>query len=149
MKRVGRSAVPRKSPQRKSPRRKAPARKALPQLKGFMFDLDGTLLLSDRSLGGYEILPGAIAVLTELQRREVPFVVLTNGSAYPPAEQAAKLRSAGLPVSDERMLTLLQCPKAIKPAIPTSRNGRRRILKPATRRKVSASKPRKRGPGPP
>ena len=83
----------------------AARRKALPRLKGFMFDLDGTLLLSDRSLGGYEILPGAIDLLTELVRRDVPFVVLTNGSAWPPAEQAAKLRSAGLPVSDERMLT--------------------------------------------
>ena len=70
-----------------------------------MFDLDGTLLLSDRSLGGYEVLPGAAELLTELARRAVPFVVLTNGSAYPPAEQAAKLRSAGLPVRDECMLT--------------------------------------------
>jgi 4-nitrophenyl phosphatase len=78
---------------------------APPHLKGLMFDLDGTLLLSDRSLGGYEILPGAAELLTELARRAVPFVVLTNGSAYPPAEQAAKLRSAGLPVRDECMLT--------------------------------------------
>jgi HAD superfamily hydrolase (TIGR01450 family) len=78
---------------------------ALRPLKGFMFDLDGTLLLSDRSLGGYEILPGAIEVLSTLKDRSVPFVVLTNGSAYPPAEQAAKLRKLGLPVSDEQMIT--------------------------------------------
>lgn len=76
-----------------------------PRLKGLMFDLDGTLLLSDRSLGGYEILPGAAELLAELARRAFPFVVLTNGSAYPPAEQAAKLRSAGLPVPDDCMLT--------------------------------------------
>jgi len=80
-------------------------RKALPHLKGLMFDLDGTLLLSDRSLGGYEILSGAAELLSELARRAFPFVVLTNGSAYPPASQAAKLRSAGLPVRDECMLT--------------------------------------------
>ena len=61
-------------------------------LKGFMFDLDGTLLLSDRSLGGYELLPGAAEVLTTLRERAIPFVVLTNGSAYRPSEQAAKLR---------------------------------------------------------
>ncbi len=77
----------------------------LPALKGFLFDLDGTLLLSDRSLGGYEVLPGAVEVLTALRARAVPFVVLTNGSAYPPAEQAARLRELGLPVADERMLT--------------------------------------------
>jgi HAD superfamily hydrolase (TIGR01450 family) len=70
-----------------------------------MFDLDGTLLLSDRSLGDYEILPGAAELLTELARRAFPFVVLTNGTAYPAAEQAAKLRKLGLPVRDECMLT--------------------------------------------
>ncbi len=78
---------------------------APPAFKGLMFDLDGTLLLSDRSLGGYEILPGAAELLTELARRAFPFVVLTNGTAYAPAEQAAKLRSVGLPVRDEYMLT--------------------------------------------
>ena len=70
----------------------APRRKSFPRLSGFMFDVDGTLLLSDRSLGGYELLPGAIETLGELAARGVPYVLLTNGSAYPPAEQAAKLR---------------------------------------------------------
>jgi 4-nitrophenyl phosphatase len=77
----------------------------LPPIKGYMFDLDGTLLLSDRSLGGYELLPGAAEVLSILKDRSVQFVVLTNGSAYPPPEQAAKLRKLGLPVADEQMLT--------------------------------------------
>jgi 4-nitrophenyl phosphatase len=44
----------------------------LPQLKGLMFDLDGTLLLSDRSLGGYEITAGGAELLTELARRDFP-----------------------------------------------------------------------------
>ncbi len=83
---------------------KAPASE-MSAVKGFMFDLDGTLVLSDRSLGGYEVLPGAIEVLSELQRRTIPFVVLTNGSAYRPAEQASRLRSVGLPLEDEQMLT--------------------------------------------
>lgn len=74
-------------------------------VKGFMFDLDGTLVLSDRSLGGYEVLPGAIEVLSALQQLSIPFVVLTNGSAYRPAEQASRLRSVGLPLEDEQMLT--------------------------------------------
>lgn len=72
---------------------------------GFMFDVDGTLLLSDRSLGGYQVLPGAVEVLTILKQRGIPYVVLTNGSAYPPPEQAAKLRGIGLPVEDSQMLT--------------------------------------------
>ena len=72
---------------------------------GFMFDVDGTLLLSDRSLGGYEVLPGAVEVLSALKQRGIPYVVLTNGSAYPPPEQAAKLRRIGLEVEDWQMLT--------------------------------------------
>jgi 4-nitrophenyl phosphatase len=96
---------------------------ALPPIKGFMFDLDGTLLLSDRSLGGYEVLPGAVEVLTRLKTRGIPFVVLTNGSAYPPAEQAAKLRSNGLPVADEQMLT----PSSVAADL-MSRRGVRRAL---------------------
>jgi len=47
------------------------ARGALSELDGFLFDLDGTLLLSDRSLGGYEVLPGASEVLTTLNERAV------------------------------------------------------------------------------
>ena len=76
-----------------------------PKLAGFMFDVDGTLLLSDRSLAGYELLPGAAETLQALAARAVPYVLLTNGSAYPPPEQAAKLRNLGLPVSDEQMIT--------------------------------------------
>jgi len=74
-------------------------------IRGFMFDLDGTLLLSDRSLSGYKLLPGAVEVLNELKKRGVPYVALTNGTAYPVAEQAAKLRAIGLPISDDALLT--------------------------------------------
>jgi 4-nitrophenyl phosphatase len=88
-----------------SPSLAVPPADLLARVRGLMFDLDGTLLLSDRALGGYEVLPGAVEVLEELTRRAFPFVVLTNGSAYPPAEQAAKLRGLGLPVPDECMLT--------------------------------------------
>ena len=55
--------------------------KGFPKLAGFMFDVDGTLLLSDRSLGGYELLPGAAETLAELTSRNIPYVLLTNGSA--------------------------------------------------------------------
>lgn len=80
-------------------------REALDPVEGFMFDLDGTLVLSDRSLSGYQLLPGAVEVLTKLRLRGIPFVVLTNGTAYPPAEQAPKLRALGLPIPDDALLT--------------------------------------------
>ena len=78
---------------------------SLPAVRGWMFDVDGTLLLSDRSLGGYELLPGAIETLRALERRGTPYVLLTNGSAYAPAEQAARMRQLGLPDAAEQMLT--------------------------------------------
>lgn len=101
---------------------------ALPPIKGFVFDVDGTLLLSDRSLGGYEVLPGAIEVLSKLKERDIPFVLLTNGSAYPPAEQAAKLRKIGLPVEDVQMFT----PSSVAAHL-MSRAGVRRVLVLGTR----------------
>jgi HAD superfamily hydrolase (TIGR01450 family) len=89
-----------------------------------MFDVDGTLLLSDRSLGNYEVLPGAVETLRELERRGTPFVLLTNGSAYPPAEQAARLRGIGLPVEDSRMLT----PSSVAAELMASRRIRRVLV---------------------
>ena len=75
------------------------------QPKGFMFDLDGTLILSDRSLGGYTPIPGAAETLAALDARGIPWIAMTNGSAYPASVQAPKLRAVGLPVRDERLFT--------------------------------------------
>ena len=38
--------------------------------KGFMFDLDGTLILSDRKLGGYTAIPGAAEALLPPELRD-------------------------------------------------------------------------------
>jgi len=83
----------------------APFTEALRPAQGFMFDLDGTLILSDRNLGGYTLLGGAIELLTDLEQRGIPFLALTNGSAYPAAKQAPRLRALGLPISDAHLFT--------------------------------------------
>jgi 4-nitrophenyl phosphatase len=75
------------------------------KIKGFMFDLDGTLVLGDRTGKSYDVLPGAAEVLDTLTKRGIPWVVMTNGSAYPAAVQAPRLRAAGLPIQDSQMLT--------------------------------------------
>jgi len=75
------------------------------QPKGFMFDLDGTLILSDRKLGGYTAIPGAAEALAELDARGIPWIAMTNGSAYAASVQAPRLRAVGLPVPDERLFT--------------------------------------------
>ena len=92
-------------------------------LKGFMFDVDGTLVLGDRSGHGYEVLPGAVEVLTRLNDRGIPFVLLTNGSAYPASEQAPRLRAVGLPIEDDQMLT----PSSVTADV-LSRSGVKRAL---------------------
>jgi HAD superfamily hydrolase (TIGR01450 family) len=75
-------------------------------VRGFMFDVDGTLVLGDRSgAGNYKVLPGADEVLETLKKRAIPFVLLTNGSGYNPPVVAARLRGVGLPVEDAQMLT--------------------------------------------
>jgi 4-nitrophenyl phosphatase len=67
------------------------------QPKGFMFDLDGTLILSNRKLGNYDAIPGAAEALGELDRLGIPWLALTNGSAYPARArpQAARRWRAG------------------------------------------------------
>lgn len=73
--------------------------------KGFMFDLDGTLILSDRKLGGYTLIKGAAEALGELDRLGIPWLAMTNGSAYPARVQAPRLRAAGVPVPDDKLFT--------------------------------------------
>ena len=80
-------------------------RGSLATVEGFMFDLDGTLILTDKSLGHYQVLPGAVDVLNELKTRGIPFVAMTNGTNYPASEQAPKLRAIGLPIDDDALLT--------------------------------------------
>jgi 4-nitrophenyl phosphatase len=75
------------------------------KIKGFMFDLDGTLVLGDRTGKSYDVLPGAAGVLDTLTRRGIPWLVMTNGSAYPAAVQAPRLRAVGLPIEDARLVT--------------------------------------------
>ena len=91
---------------------------------GFMFDVDGTLVLGDRSGGGYQLLPGAVATLTELKARNIPYVLLTNGSAYPATVQAPRLRALGLPVEDWQMLT----PSSVTADLLVSRGVRRALV---------------------
>jgi 4-nitrophenyl phosphatase len=70
-----------------------------------MFDLDGTLILSDRKLGGYTAIPGAAEALQALDERGIPWIAMTNGSAYPASVQAPRLRGVGLSIRDERLFT--------------------------------------------
>jgi NagD protein len=80
-------------------------RARLAAVEGFVFDMDGTLVLGDSSNHGLAPLPGAIAMLEWLRDRGVPYVVFTNGTTRPPEAYARSLSAVGLPVDAAAMLT--------------------------------------------
>lgn len=69
------------------------------QFDGFLVDLDGVVW------EGRELLPGAAETLAELIDGGKEVVFVTNNPARPPAVYAERLRSAGIPVTDERVVT--------------------------------------------
>jgi HAD superfamily hydrolase (TIGR01450 family) len=77
----------------------------LRSVKGFVFDMDGTLVLGDSLNKALKPLPGAIALTKHLRERDVPFVILTNGTTRTPEQYAATLREVGFPVTDRMLLT--------------------------------------------
>lgn len=50
----------------------------LDRVRGFVFDVDGTLAMSDGRLSGYQPLPGARELLAALRARRVPYVAETS-----------------------------------------------------------------------
>ena len=77
----------------------------LRSVRGFVFDLDGTLVLGDNLNKSIKPLPGAISLTQYLQQRGMPFVILTNGTTRTPEQYAATLREIGFAVSERMILT--------------------------------------------
>jgi len=73
--------------------------------QGFIFDMDGTIALGDRTSGGHVALPGAIDLIARIKRGGTPIRIFTNGTAKPPAAYAASLRGAGFDIADDEMMT--------------------------------------------
>lgn len=75
-------------------------------VRGVMFDIDGCLLLADQVSGyGGTVLPGARRVIDMVGATGRSFVCFTNGSFQTPAAIATTLRSLGLDVPDDRVMT--------------------------------------------
>lgn len=83
----------------------ADVRERLASVRGYLFDLDGTLVLGDKHNKGLEGLPGAAELLGLLDSRGVAFGALTNGTARPPERQRIELEKAGLQIPEERIMT--------------------------------------------
>ena len=74
-------------------------------VRGYVFDVDGTLALADKQLSGYQPLPGASDLLALLRQREVPYVGFTNGSAKTPTQLSQALTNIGIEIDERHMLT--------------------------------------------
>jgi len=73
--------------------------------RGFVIDMDGTLVLGDRHNRGLKPLPGAVDFLAHLQAKKIPFVLFTNGTVRPPRDYVGKLADAGLAVTEDQIMT--------------------------------------------
>jgi NagD protein len=77
----------------------------LRQVRGFLLDMDGTLVLGDRNNKGLAPLPGSREFLETLVDLELPFRIFTNGTTRTPDQYADTLRRAGFPIPDGGLLT--------------------------------------------
>lgn len=82
-----------------------PPARQIDEVRGFIFDIDGTLALGDRLLNGYQALPGAIEIIDLLTQRNIPFVAFTNGSTKTPAQLSAALLHAGIHINASHAIT--------------------------------------------
>ena len=98
-------------------------RERLRTVRGFVFDLDGTLVLGDRRNRGLRPLPGAVEIIRWAARLPMPFVVFTNGTTKTPHELAETLRGIGFDVPDGAVLT-----PAVSAADTLIRRRHRRVL---------------------
>ncbi len=107
-----------------------PDRRVPPQLRerlrasrGFVFDMDGTLVLGDQHNHALRPLPGAIDVTDRLGERGIPYVVVTNGTTRTPREYARALREIGFGIEDDEVIT-----PATSAVEVFARQGHRRVL---------------------
>src|SRR3954469_16007715 len=77
----------------------------LRRVRGFVLDMDGTLVLGDRNNRGIRPLPGAVEFVRLLVDRELRFCVFTNGTVKTPRQCADALQHAGFPIPDDAVLT--------------------------------------------
>jgi HAD superfamily hydrolase (TIGR01450 family) len=77
----------------------------LDDVRAFVFDVDGTLV--HRAGDEVRVIPGAREILERIHESGRRYAFFTNGSHMPPEAFARELRTAGLPVADDQLLTPL------------------------------------------
>jgi 4-nitrophenyl phosphatase len=77
----------------------------LADVRGYVFDIDGTLALADKRLSGYQPLPGACDLLALLRKRGLPHIGFTNGSTKTPQQLSQALTRIGIELDERHTLT--------------------------------------------
>ena len=77
----------------------------LRRVRGFVLDMDGTLVLGDRNNKRLRPLPGAAPLFAALTELGLPFRIFTNGTTRTPHQYAQALQAIDLPVPDDGVLT--------------------------------------------
>jgi NagD protein len=85
--------------------RSAEVRSRIDAARGYVFDLDGSLVLGDKSNNAVTALPGAVELLQLLDARQIPWLVMTNGTVRTPAGISQELAKAGIIVPAEKIVT--------------------------------------------
>ena len=96
----------------------------LRRVRGFVLDMDGTLVLGDRNNRGIQPLPGAVEFVRRLIELDLRFCVFTNGTVKTPQQCADALEQAGFPLPDDDVV-LTPATAAIEVF---RRHGHRRVM---------------------
>ncbi|MGC1484034.1 MAG: HAD hydrolase-like protein [Candidatus Acidiferrum sp.] len=115
--------MPEESAMTAAPAHSAAAIERLRGSRAFVFDMDGTLVLGDKTNHGLNPLPGALEITNLLSERGVPFVLFTNGTARTPQQYVEMLRSVGFLLPDNGVMTPVSSAAGL-----FRRRGYRRIL---------------------
>ena len=67
--------------------------------KGFLIDMDGVIY------GGEKLIPGADKFIEQLQKRNIPFLFLTNNSQRTPRDVVNKLAGMGISIAESHVFT--------------------------------------------
>ncbi|MEU1733075.1 HAD hydrolase-like protein [Streptosporangium sp. NPDC020145] len=84
-------------------------------VRAVLFDLEGTLYANG------EMIPGAVAALTELREQGLALRFLTNTDSEPAGRTLARLAGYGLPIGQEELFTPVVAAESLVAATPNAR----------------------------
>lgn len=73
--------------------------------RGFVFDLDGTLVLGDKRNLGIKAVPGAVELLQLLDERGIPYLAFTNGTVRTVSQFLPILADIGIVLQEDQLMT--------------------------------------------